>query len=244
MSVKLDSRWNRRGIKKCPQCGNYNGQRAVRCSNKSCRHILKEINKQTDSGTSTLNDSFVAVQIKNGDEEKTAELYSVRKINGTEIVRGFVEIRDSLYRVDEQVLQLRTAVCYVGCDLHTELAVNCQHVRAASATTEVAEVMSFNRESLDMLNLSLETRDAIWNQHSIGSADDPLVQKVSPDIFVVKCIDKLQESIPYCHVQLKLQSRFDLLFATQVYHTANVFHVIPVLSVIVGTAKFVKDHHR
>ncbi|XP_055624728.1 uncharacterized protein LOC129767645 isoform X2 [Toxorhynchites rutilus septentrionalis] len=205
MSLKLDSRWSKRGIKKCPHCNVYNGHRAVRCKNKLCGKSLKEA-PRTDVKICVPKDCFVAVQLRNGLQEQSKKLYSVRNLNGTNIVRGFVEIREDLDRTDDQALQSQTAVCYVGCDLQTYPATECQHVRVASETTEVAEAMVIRKECIDLLNIPSETRETIWRQQGTSSVDNPLVQKVSADTFVVKCNNELQQRIPYCHVQLKEQS--------------------------------------
>ncbi|XP_058467197.1 uncharacterized protein LOC131440165 isoform X2 [Malaya genurostris] len=117
------------------------------------------------------------------------------------MIRGFVEIHDE---PGEHLLQQKTAICYVDCRPHTGEEGTCQHVRVASEANEYAEELIINHQCLNMLNTTVEVRDAIQKQLTsctIGSS--PLIQKVSADTFVVKCDDEFHQPVPFCHVQLK-----------------------------------------
>ncbi|XP_055526462.1 uncharacterized protein C2orf42 homolog [Wyeomyia smithii] len=197
--IKLESRWSKRGIKKCPKCGTSNGNRTLCCKNKSCRHSF------ATRPSSTKDEYFSAVQIKHS-LEQSVKLYSVRKINSTKMMRGFVEIRDCSDRVEDQLLQHKTAICYVDCQPHPD--GTCQHVRVASETKELAEELDFDHEQLSKLNITTGIRNAILEQHLKCRANGiPLVQKVSADTFVVRCDDEYHQYVPFCHVQLKYPER-------------------------------------
>lgn len=219
MSFKLESRWSKRGIKKCPKCGTPNGHRAVQCKNKQCRQILNKAAASAAAAAagrrgkcSDTNDQLVGVQLQTDLQEQSAKLYSVRNVSGAREDRGFVEIRDCVDGADEQ-LELKTGICYVDCEPHTDLDGTCQHVRVAAATTEMAEALPIEKDVLQRLNATDDEREGIWKHQMNSAEDDPLVQKISFDTFVVKCYDDdPHQLVPYCHVELKLPSRFGILY--------------------------------
>nr|XP_029715837.1 uncharacterized protein C2orf42 homolog [Aedes albopictus] len=208
MSFKLDSRWSKRGIKKCPKCGTFNGHRAAQCKNKQCGTVLKGggTSSASDNGKIVLkSDQLLAVQLQTELEDQSAKLYSIRRLDGSKQDRGFVEIRDCVEGADEQ-LELKTGICYVDCEPHTDIDGTCQHVRVAAATGELAEGLTIDREVLEKIDATDMEKQEIWKQQMGSGADDPLVQRVSHDTFVVKCYDVLHQLVPYCHVELKTPS--------------------------------------
>ncbi|XP_065079946.1 uncharacterized protein C2orf42 homolog [Ochlerotatus camptorhynchus] len=212
MPFKLESRWSKRGIRKCPKCGTSNGHRAVQCKNKQCRQILNTAAAAAAAAAGHSGkiidtcDQLVGVQLQSGLQEQSAKLYSVRKLNGAREDRGFVEIRDCVDGADEQ-LELKTGICYVDCEPHTDLEGTCQHVRVAAATSEMAEALPIRKEVLQRLNATNVERVGIWKHQMNSGEDDPLVQRISFDTFVVKCYDDdPHQLVPYCHVELKLPS--------------------------------------
>ncbi|XP_058812541.1 uncharacterized protein C2orf42 homolog isoform X2 [Topomyia yanbarensis] len=235
MSFKLESRCNKRGIKKCPKCGTYNGHRASSCKNKTCRHILSV---PKTSRAASGSDYFAAVQVKHYSQEQSTKLFSVRKLNGTKMVRGFVEIRDES---DEPLLQLRTAICYVDCRPHTDHEGTCQHVRVASEANETAEELVIQQQCLDMLNVTIDVREAIWKQQlSCSTENGPLVQKVSADTFVVRCDDEFHQPVPFCHVQLKHPD--SIIYDCQILDTyeggSSCYHAFIVAAAILSAPKY------
>lgn len=233
MSFKLESRWSKRGIKKCPKCGTFNGHRAAQCKNKQCGQVLKGGGPLLGNSGKIVEkcDQLMAVQLQAELEDQSAKLYSIRRLNGNKEDRGFVEIRDCVDGADEQ-LELKTGICYVDCEPHTDIDGTCQHVRVAAATEEVAEGLVINKEVLEKIDATDVEKQEIWKQQISSGADDPLVQRVSNDIFVVKCYDDLHQLVPYCHVELKMPSRFDLItFLTVLYSLINYcFSVSPAIA--------------
>lgn len=207
MSFKLESRWSNRGIKKCLKCGTFNGHRAAQCKNKQCGQVLKGGGPSLGNSGKIVEkcDQLMAVQLQAELEDQSAKLYSIRRLNGSKEDRGFVEIRDCVDGADEQ-LELKTGICYVDCEPHTDIDGTCQHVRVAAATEEVAEGLVINKEVLEKIDATDVEKQEIWKQQISSGADDPLVQRVSSDIFVVKCYDDLHQLVPYCHVELKMPS--------------------------------------
>ncbi|XP_053685232.1 uncharacterized protein LOC128734790 isoform X2 [Sabethes cyaneus] len=232
---KLESRWNKRGIKKCPKCGTFNGNRAISCKNRTCQQALSR--RRPDP---IKNGHFGAVQIKHA-LEQTVKIYSIRKLNGTKLVRGFVEIRDCMDKVQDQLLQLKTAICYVDCQPHADQEGTCQHVRVASVTQERAEEMAFDSGNLQKLNINTAIRDAILKQQlKCRSEETPLVQKVSADTFVVRCDDKHHPSVPFCHVQLMYPDRiiYDCQVADNEEESTSCHHAFVVAAAILSTPKY------
>ncbi|KAL1376819.1 hypothetical protein pipiens_001565 [Culex pipiens pipiens] len=244
MSFKLANRWTKRGIKKCPKCGTENGQRSKRCKNLSCQQVPEAppstITKVKASRSATFGGHFVAVQLKQ--QDASVQLFSVRQQDG---VRGFVEIRDCFDSGgaglnEDLVLQLKTGVCYVDCHPHTGPEGTCQHVRAASESTEVGEELAIQREVLELLALTADERELIWKQQLRFGPGGPLVQKVAEDTFVVRCDDELHQLVPFCHVQLKQPSssiNYDCQAKATSDQTTPCYHAHIVAAAILSSPK-------
>uniref|UniRef100_A0A8D8BNL6 Uncharacterized protein C2orf42 homolog n=1 Tax=Culex pipiens TaxID=7175 RepID=A0A8D8BNL6_CULPI len=249
MSFKLTNRWTKRGIKKCPKCGTENGQRSKRCKNLSCQHVPEAppstITKAKASRSATFGGHFVAVRLMQPDG--SVQLFSVRqRQGGNKIVRGFVEIRDCFDSGgaglnEDLVLQLKTGVCYVDCHPHTGPEGTCQHVRAASESTEFGEELAIQREVLELLALTVDERELIWKQQLRCGPGGPLVQKVAEDTFVVRCEDELHQLVPFCHVQLKQLSssiNYDCQVKATSDQTTPCYHAHIVAAAILSSSKF------
>ncbi|KAH9503249.1 hypothetical protein Btru_068557 [Bulinus truncatus] len=192
-----------RGVRKCPKCGTFNGTRGISCKNKDCDVVFKERERKKGH-------SAESVKIITG---STSQLYSVRLRDRGPDYRGFVQlpyIQDvdgnptTVY--DTNVL-IAASVCYVeSCNRSGTPETNnimkggmdsCVHIRSAIDCAQQAQPIGLKNSVLNSLQISNETRQAIWLLATETSG--PVVQRVTKNIMVVKCKVTNKQPLGFLH---------------------------------------------
>lgn len=173
-----------RGLKKCPQCGSFNGIRALKCLNKQCSHVLMlPLSKR--SSTNLLN----TVQLVS---KTDAKLYSVQvREKDTEHHRSFVQITDkTISSDDESCIISRNAICYVDTckyDSH-DINISCKHIKNALENTDVSSTpLTIDIDIWFAMRLPSQTKARLWSEYVEAENSIPLVQRINRTMFVVKC---------------------------------------------------------
>uniref|UniRef100_A0A3Q3R283 Putative treble-clef zinc-finger domain-containing protein n=1 Tax=Monopterus albus TaxID=43700 RepID=A0A3Q3R283_MONAL len=157
-----------RGIRKCPQCGVYNGTRGLSCKNKACGVSLR--NASAGGG---------GVQV-----------FSVRHRGrgATATQFGFVELvpTDTAIATGDGatlLTQINLGRCFLpSCRQGQSL---CIHIKQAIECRSCASPLTLKSSVLEGLQASIQAREELWRLAT--ESPGPLVQRVSKDTLVVKC---------------------------------------------------------
>ncbi|XP_052867525.1 uncharacterized protein C2orf42 homolog [Anopheles cruzii] len=165
MSVKVDNRSTFRGIRKCPKCGLFSGNRAVYCKNRSCLAILQCPKNRGEKNTP--DGSSFAVRLLHSVPQSL--LYSVTHSNG---LRSFIQ---SSNEPDGKML-LRTIAGSSVKDANSviQLILKCK---------SEAEPMPIKETVIETLAVSEMEKNSLGKQQLQCSF--PLVQRLFEDLFVV-----------------------------------------------------------
>ena len=172
MNINLIKRPSARGLKKCKDCGLFNGQRAQSCKNEKCKSY------KSKSKAKNPRNWIKAVKLHSNGE---STYYSVRIKEKGPDVRSFVKITDKF--LAENVIS-RSAVCFVGSCNSPEGAENCVHVQHISDDVEEAVRLEISKNVLDTMNISSETKGLIWDK-KLNAGETPVCQRVAKYMFVV-----------------------------------------------------------
>ena len=186
-----------RGVRKCPKCGTYNGTRGISCKNKSCDVIFKE--KERKRGHSAD-----AVKIITG---STEQVFSVRLRDRGPDYRGFVRLPfvqdidgNPASEVNPSVLS-QASHCYVdSCSRNTQISLTdqtCLHIKAAIECEQEATPLILKNSALNSLQVTSETKQEIWIMAT--EITGPLVQRVTKNIMVVKCLASQKQPLGFLH---------------------------------------------
>ncbi|XP_050072214.1 uncharacterized protein C2orf42 homolog [Anopheles maculipalpis] len=170
MALKFDHRASMRGICKCPHCGTFNGNRASKCKNPVCQQKLKE-NPRPAPGSSTKSIGMAVQLLHTDGTTNSSRLYSVSYRDGLR------SIFHTTIGTDGTIATLSTIH---GKDIADKESVK----RIISCCKSTAEAVPLLKESINSLAVSEEEKLSLWEKHS-HRAGDPLVQRVSNDVFVV-----------------------------------------------------------
>eukprot|EP00057_Strongylocentrotus_purpuratus_P035157 XP_797929.3 PREDICTED: uncharacterized protein C2orf42 [Strongylocentrotus purpuratus] len=185
-----------RGVRKCPNCGIYNGIRGLSCKNKDCNMVLRGKGRKG-------NQSADAIRIITG---SSAMVYSVRLRDRGPDYRGFVELPLSeeiiLQGPDAETMTLVDVPhCYIGScqkSLATEgNQTTCPHIELAQKCATEAQPLTLKNSVLNSLPVSNEMKQAIWLLAT--ETTGPLVQRVSKNIMVVKCKAQQTPQLGFLH---------------------------------------------
>ena len=184
-----------RGVKKCPNCGFYNGIRGLSCKNKACNMVLRGAGRKKGH-------SADAVKIITG---STVQVFSVRLRDRGPDYRGFVDL--PLHPLMD--LQGQGARCYVDlCQKPTDTtgtAENCNHIRLALESETEATPLTLKNSVLNALPVSSEIKQAIWLLAT--ETTGPLVQRVSKNVMVVKCKIQPKNLLGFLHFSFSESQR-------------------------------------
>ncbi|XP_040155746.1 uncharacterized protein C2orf42 [Anopheles arabiensis] len=165
MSLTFDHRANMRGIRKCPQCGTFNGHRATKCKNRSCQQKLKET--PSTSAKSSPSSTPFAVQL----DHSNGHLYSVGLADGTRHIVQCCKDADgtitSLSHLDGRKIAHQDTI--------KQLILGCK---------ATAEALPLLKEAIDSLSVPEDVKLSLWEKQSQPAAP-PLVQRVVNDLFAV-----------------------------------------------------------
>ncbi|CAD7089971.1 unnamed protein product [Hermetia illucens] len=170
-----------RGLRKCPSCGGYNGNRAKGCANAKCSlHYLKK-------GPDRKKPLIDAIQLVSYNDTK---IFSVRVRDRDPAQRNFVQIVDVTLTADQDgSIVSRNAICFVDTCKYdsTDLNISCKHVKSASECLKQATEIKVSRDVLYAMNISTEMKDQLWSQYCEYEQMIPAVQRINKSTFVVKC---------------------------------------------------------
>ncbi|XP_043095292.1 uncharacterized protein C2orf42 homolog isoform X2 [Puntigrus tetrazona] len=193
-----------RGIRKCPQCGVYNGTRGLSCKNKACGTIFRD----GDHGTGRLKKGACeVVQVvtdSGGGRAGGPQVFSVRQRGRGSEQRGFVELvlTDTAITTADGTLLTRVNLgrCYMpSCQQHeSELTVEgghqqvsqqskspCTHVKQAMECQTQATPLPLKSSVLEALVATSQAKEELWRLAT--ETPGPLVQRVSKGTLIVKC---------------------------------------------------------
>uniref|UniRef100_A0A3Q4GX75 Chromosome 2 open reading frame 42 n=1 Tax=Neolamprologus brichardi TaxID=32507 RepID=A0A3Q4GX75_NEOBR len=173
-----------RGIRKCPQCGVYNGTRGLSCKNKACGVSLRNA---SSTGRSSV------------------QVFSVchrgRGVTGTQC--GFVELvptDTAIATGDGPTLLTRINLgrCFLPSCKQGQRSNQgespaakqsseslCVHIKQAIECRSRATPLTFKSSVLEGLKASDQVKEELWRLAT--ESPGPLVQRVSKDTLVVKC---------------------------------------------------------
>ncbi|XP_048379022.1 uncharacterized protein C2orf42 homolog [Stegostoma tigrinum] len=206
-----------RGIKKCPKCGTINGTRGLSCKNKSCGAVFRD-------GVRKQQPSIDAVRIVTG---SASQVYSVRLRDRGPDYRGFVELgtTEAIQTVDGTVITHVTGRCLVPtCFKVTSQEVSenqCQHIKLAMECHMEATPHTLKSSVLNSLQVSAETKQAIWTLATESSG--PLVQRITRSIMVVKCKASPKHSLGFLHVSFHEKARLKGVTERKFYCSCQAF---------------------
>ncbi|KAK2911517.1 hypothetical protein Q8A67_003650 [Cirrhinus molitorella] len=193
-----------RGIRKCPQCGVYNGTRGLSCKNKACGTIFRD----GDHGTGRLKKGACevvrVVTDSGGNRAGCPQVFSVRQRGRGSEQRGFVELvlTDTAITTADGTLLTRVNLgrCYMpSCQQNeSELAIEvghqqvtqppkspCTHVKQAMECQTQATPLPLKSSVLEALVATSQAKEELWRLAT--ETPGPLVQRVSKGTVIVKC---------------------------------------------------------
>ncbi|EFA10491.2 uncharacterized protein C2orf42 homolog [Tribolium castaneum] len=182
----------KRGIKKCPKCGIYNGTRGMICKNKHCDAVFKDY---ADKRKLSL-DAVRLVGI-------VRQVYSVRVRDRGPDHRGFVQLpllnpeQDALCFVDSCQRLFDDSILKCHELEHSETALLCVHIDAAIKSQSMAAPIEVQKEVLASLKVSKEIKAKLWQLAT--EKEGPLVQRVSRTVMAVKCQVSPKHPLGYLH---------------------------------------------
>uniref|UniRef100_A0A674DHB0 Chromosome 2 open reading frame 42 n=1 Tax=Salmo trutta TaxID=8032 RepID=A0A674DHB0_SALTR len=174
-----------RGIRKCPQCGVFNGTRGLSCKNKACGIVFR------DGGA------------VGGGAQVFSVCQRVRGVGAAATQRGFIELvpTDTAIATSEGatlLTRVNMGRCFLPTCRHAAVLTNppskqglsnsvtpCVHVKQAMECQVQATPLPLKSSILEGLQASAEAREELWRLAT--ESPGPLVQRVNKDTLVVKC---------------------------------------------------------
>ncbi|PWA26531.1 hypothetical protein CCH79_00001159, partial [Gambusia affinis] len=215
-----------RGIRKCPQCGVYNGTRGLSCKNKACGVTLRDASAGCKSGKKGAVAVAVVRVITDSEEESFgkeqeaggAQVFSVCHRGRGTTQWGFVELvptDTAIATGDGATLLTRINLgrCFLpSCrqgersskrepdSASTEPSSDslCVHIKQAIDCRSRATPLTFKSSVLEALQASVQAREELWGLAT--ESPGPLVQRVSKDTLVVKCHTDSQHPLGLLHL--------------------------------------------
>ncbi|XP_032425153.1 uncharacterized protein C2orf42 homolog isoform X3 [Xiphophorus hellerii] len=215
-----------RGIRKCPQCGVYNGTRGLSCKNKACGVTLRDASAGCKSGkkgavevvrviTDSEEESFGKEQEAGGGG---AQVFSVCHRGRGTTQWGFVELvptDTAIATGDGATLLTRINLgrCFLPSCRQGERSSKrepnsattepssdslCVHIKQAIDCRSRAKPLTFKSSVLEALQASVQAREELWRLAT--ESPGPLVQRVSKDTLVVKCHTDSQHPLGLLHL--------------------------------------------
>lgn len=192
----------KRGIKKCSNCGIFNGSRSTMCKNKQCGVILK------DPGEKSKVD-LDAVKLLTGTEK---QLYSVRVKDMGPNSRGFVQLPllPSSTEDDTNIFS-EVALCLVDCcqnsfdntilkcheEDQNENNLICIHIKSALKSQSTASPLVLKKDVLHSLNVYNDLKEELYVKAL--EKEGYLVQRVSKSVMAIKCQVSPKDPLGYLH---------------------------------------------
>uniref|UniRef100_A0A8D0CY26 Chromosome 2 open reading frame 42 n=1 Tax=Sander lucioperca TaxID=283035 RepID=A0A8D0CY26_SANLU len=184
-----------RGIRKCPQCGVYNGTRGLSCKNKACGISLRNASAAADLG---------------GGSGGGVQVFSVchRGRGATATQLGFVELvptDTAIATGDGATLLTRINLgrcflpsCRQAASSKQSSDSLCVHIKQAIECQSRATPLTLKSSVLEGLQASIQAREELWRLAT--ESPGPLVQRVAKDNMVVKCHSCSQHPLGLLHL--------------------------------------------
>lgn len=215
-----------RGIRKCPQCGIYNGTRGLSCKNKACGIKLRNA---SPSSRSRRNCPVEVVKMiidseESGPKGGGVQVFSVchRGRGAAATHLGFVELvptDTAIATGDGATLLTRINLgrCFVpscrqgqrsnqnepessAAESKQSSDVLCVHIKQAIECHSCATPLTFKSSILEGLQVSIQARAELWRLAT--ESPGPLVQRVAKDTMVVKCHTDSQHPLGLLHLTI------------------------------------------
>lgn len=217
-----------RGIRKCPQCGVYNGTRGLSCKNKACGVALRDA---SGACKSSKKNAVELVRVITDSEEENdgkgqeagggAQVFSVCHRGRGSTQWGFVELvptDTAIATGDGATLLTRINLgrCFLpscrqgersskreSASASTEPSSSdslCIHIKQAIECRNRATPLTFKSSVLEALQASVQAREELWRLAT--ESPGPLVQRVSKDTLVVKCHRDTQHPLGLLHLSV------------------------------------------
>uniref|UniRef100_H3D7H3 Chromosome 2 open reading frame 42 n=1 Tax=Tetraodon nigroviridis TaxID=99883 RepID=H3D7H3_TETNG len=194
-----------RGIRKCPQCGIYNGTRGLSCKNKACGIKLRN----AAPGCLSRKNCPVEVVRVIIDSERTSFSVCHRGRGAAATHLGFVELvptDTAIATGDGATLLTRINLgrCFVpSCRAAGSKPSSdslCVHIKQAIECHSRASPLPFKSSVLEGLQVSMQARAELWRLAT--ESPGPLVQRVTKDTLVVKCHADSQHPLGLLHLSV------------------------------------------
>lgn len=190
----------KRGIKKCPKCGVYNGTRGMICKNKRCDAVFKDYADKRKVSLDAVRLTGIVRQV-----------YSVRVRDRGPDHRGFVQLPLLPSHDQDKSVLSENALCFVdSCQrLFDDSILKCHelephntsllcvHIDSAIKSRNMATPVELKREILSSLRVSKEIKTKLWVLAT--EKEGPLVQRVSRTVMAVKCQVTPKHPLGYLH---------------------------------------------
>ncbi|MED6253810.1 hypothetical protein ATANTOWER_003313 [Ataeniobius toweri] len=214
-----------RGIRKCPQCGVYNGTRGLSCKNITCGVTLRDASAGCKS---SKKGAVEVVRVITDSEEEScgkeqeagggAQVFSVCHRGRGTTQWGFVELvptDTAIATGDGATLLTRINLgrCFLSScrqgersskresgSASTEQSSDslCIHIKQAIDCRSRATPLTLKSSVLEALQASIQAREELWRLAT--ESPGPLVQRVSKHTLVVKCHTDSQHPLGLLHL--------------------------------------------
>lgn len=191
-----------RGVRKCPKCGTFNGTRGLSCKNKECRLVFK-MGKEKKKTEPEIEAVKIVCPIP-------LQIYSVKMLDSNEDNRCFVllPVIEGIEALSDEaeVIEIKrsAATCYAnGCLKPMEtgtLSLNfnpCSHTHSVVTCTMEAEPLILKKIVLKAMPISEDLKEQIYSL--VSKPEEQLVQRVTKNTLVVKCIADDLHPLGYLH---------------------------------------------
>lgn len=228
--IIIHHRSSLRGLKKCPSCYQYNGNRAKSCTNKNCP-LYNKFEKFKNKSKINLIDPIQLITYNN------TKIYSVRckerinnSNNGDQLNRNFVQITDTtlssssldnhnnnIYNNSDSndnnnsIIISRNAICYVDtCKYDSnDINLSCKHVKSATECHIIAQEIKISKDILFNMKINTDFKINLWNLYNCNEFIIPILQRINKTTFIIKCLNNHNFPSSYLHLVI-FQSNNDI----------------------------------
>uniref|UniRef100_A0A2S2PZ00 Putative treble-clef zinc-finger domain-containing protein n=1 Tax=Sipha flava TaxID=143950 RepID=A0A2S2PZ00_9HEMI len=246
-------RSTKRGVKKCPSCGTYNGTRTVVCKN--CDLLLKPNNKRVSPSevcsllTSSSSRIFSYIMSENIDfnERGFVHFPGAKNKEINKLDTGICLVHSCGRSFDSNVLKCHESV------LNTSIQSEpCKHVRSCFDCNTIGVSLKIDQQVLESFRVPQTVKQEVWS--NFIDKKKPYLQRVSENIFVVRCKITTQNPLGYLHCIIGKYNRCFCCTTTLVtvdqmdqipdLNTYFCCHYIACLSAIASSRYMVQDFEK
>ncbi|XP_077062533.1 uncharacterized protein C2orf42 homolog isoform X4 [Siphateles boraxobius] len=223
-----------RGIRKCPQCGIYNGTRGLSCKNKACGTIFRDGDHETGRLKKGVSEVVRVVTDSEGGRAGGPQVFSLRQRGRGFEQRGFVELvlTDTAITTADGTLLTRVNLgrCYMPSCQQNECVSTvegtsqqtskspCTHVKQAMECQTQATPLPLKSSVLEALVATSQAKEELWRLAT--ETPGPLVQRVSKGTLIVKCQPGEAHPLGLLHLTVGLSSVKEMTEGTAPFRCA------------------------